>query len=100
MALGQSVNISCLVDASPANVSFFWHVDGDLRSQSSVSISQPLQLDPTGQVLQYRVISLLEYGVLRCLASNSIGKATCHYYVIPKASEYLLNSKLLFNVIL
>ena len=82
--IGDSININCSIDASPSNCSYLWNVpELHLLRHTDRPRLHPLN----ESILLYKVNEQLDFGSIKCQATNWIGKSTCEHFVIPKASK-------------
>ncbi|XP_050705095.1 nephrin-like, partial [Eriocheir sinensis] len=82
--LGQPVNVSCHVKASPPQVKYSWIFNNSLSSQRLPG-EQVLSATEGGSVVEFVAGSHQDYGTLQCWAQNSVGKMSrpCLYHVVP-----------------
>ncbi|XP_050705512.1 protein turtle homolog A-like [Eriocheir sinensis] len=82
--LGQPVNVSCHVKASPSQVKYSWIFNNSLSSQRLPG-EQVLSATEGGSVVEFVAGSHQDYGTLQCWAQNSVGKMSrpCLYHVVP-----------------
>lgn len=79
-AVGESVDLECSVEASPASVTFDWTVNRYL-------LHNHIQHSNNGLTsrMPYKVHTKEDYGTVECLAKNAIGqqKEPCRFHIIP-----------------
>ena len=93
--IGDSININCSIDASPSNCSYLWNVpELHLLRHTDRPLLHPLN----ESTLLYKVSEQLDFGSIKCQATNWIGKSTCEHFVLPKASK--LNGRPAFDFFL
>ncbi|XP_042243331.1 nephrin-like isoform X2 [Homarus americanus] len=85
VGLLEPLNVTCLVDADPPDVTFSWTFNNSVRrEQSEVVSNQRYTTERLRSVLFYTPMTERDYGTLLCHASNSIGtqKTPCSFTVI------------------
>ncbi|XP_068229304.1 nephrin-like [Palaemon carinicauda] len=85
VGLFESLNVSCLVDADPPDVSFTWTFNNSIRREHNKIISpDSYSSEALKSVLYYSPRSERDYGTLLCHATNSIGTQStpCSFTVI------------------
>lgn len=80
----ESVSVACEVDASPTAVTFAWALD-----DSKILSSDQYHTNGTRSVATISPRSPQDYGVLKCWATNTVGrqKEPCSFRIIP-AGEF------------
>ncbi|KAG8175986.1 hypothetical protein JTE90_009862 [Oedothorax gibbosus] len=76
----ESVSVACEVDASPTAVTFAWSLD-----DSKILGSDQYRTNGTRSVATISPRSPQDYGILKCWASNMVGrqKEPCSFRIIP-----------------
>ncbi|XP_066958708.1 nephrin-like [Macrobrachium rosenbergii] len=85
VALTERTNITCAVDADPANVTFTWTFNNSVRrDQSQVVTSDRYSQEGLKSVLVYTPVTEREYGTLFCFATNEVGSQIepCSFTII------------------
>lgn len=83
--IGDSININCSIDASPSNCTYLWNIPELHLVRHSANDKFQLFNDST---LIYKLNDQLDFGSIKCQATNGLGKTTCEHFVLPKASKY------------
>lgn len=82
MAKSEKANISCSVDANPADVSFRWLFNNSAESLDVAS--SHISKAGTTSLVTYTPRTEMDYGTLLCWARNSIGdqRVPCVFHII------------------
>ncbi|KAL6256349.1 hypothetical protein P5V15_012466 [Pogonomyrmex californicus] len=94
----ETISLVCEVEASPTNVTFHWTFNnsGDLSDVPSTKFTN----EGTTSRLNYTPLTDMDYGVLGCWASNSVGhsKQPCLYQIIAAGRPYPLQNCTTYNL--
>ncbi|XP_047356608.1 nephrin-like isoform X2 [Vespa velutina] len=83
VAKQEKANISCQVEANPAEVQFRWTFN---NSAESIDVAAGhIARAGTSSIVSYTPMTELDYGTLLCWATNRIGhqQVPCVYHIIP-----------------
>ncbi|XP_045111942.1 nephrin-like isoform X2 [Portunus trituberculatus] len=100
-ALGQVTNVTCRVEADPANVTFMWSFSNAARHSRSRPIDRDMYTTSgLTSVLQYRPSTVRDYGTLSCYANNSVGtqKEPCTFTLVTAGPPERVTNCSVFNV--
>lgn len=94
-AVGESVDLECSVDASPASVTFEWTANRYLLRNHVQHSNHGLT-----SRLSYRVQSKDDFGTVECAAKNAIGRQRqpCLFHIIAAGLSHCLYHCLPFFV--
>lgn len=95
---GESLNISCKVEADPPVRNFRWKFNnsGETLEVSPRRFTIPSPGEPDGvSVLKYTPATELDYGTLSCWANNEIGTQSrpCLFQIVAAGELYFILSK-------
>ncbi|XP_042911582.1 cell adhesion molecule 1 [Parasteatoda tepidariorum] len=81
VALRQSVEIECLVDANPSSVKFHWYLNNTFRQIPLKGFT----INGTSSTLSYTIKRESDYGHIMCAAENEVGMQTeaCCFTLTP-----------------
>ncbi|KAK3849501.1 hypothetical protein Pcinc_043749, partial [Petrolisthes cinctipes] len=82
--VGQAINITCGVLASPTVVKFSWVFNNTIKSERLPGNQVFLKSDGRS-VAQFRARDQQDYGTLQCWAQNTVGRMArpCLFHIIP-----------------
>lgn len=86
MALHETVQVSCELEANPEDVKFFWKFNNTDNSALILDIPQNLAItNKTKSVLLYTPMTEHDYGTLLCKGENIIGqqREPCLFHINP-----------------
>ncbi|XP_076043918.1 nephrin-like isoform X2 [Oratosquilla oratoria] len=97
----EHLNVTCVVDADPPNVSFTWTFNNSVRNEQGQDISSNrFSQDGLSSTLLYVPMTERDYGTLLCYASNSVGhqKVPCSFTVISAGPPEQVSNCTSYNV--
>ncbi|ROT68269.1 putative sidestep protein, partial [Penaeus vannamei] len=82
--LGQYINVTCTVKASPNVAKYLWVFNNSVTSER-IPGDQVLKTPEGGSVVKFIARAHQDYGTLQCWAQNSVGRMTqpCLFHVVP-----------------
>lgn len=88
VARHEEANVSCTVEADPAEVAFRWTFNNSIGE--SIDILSYNSDGASKSIARYIPRTRLDYGQLYCFAKNSIGvmKEPCVFTIIPTGEIY------------
>lgn len=92
VARHEEANISCTVEADPAEVAFRWTFNNSIGE--SIDILSYNSDGASKSIARYIPRTRLDYGQLYCFAKNSIGvmKEPCVFTIIPTGEIYKIKT--------
>lgn len=88
----EKVNISCEVEANPADVVFKWSFN---NSQESVDVlPNHITKSGTSSIVSHVPATDMDYGTLLCSASNKVGqqRTPCMYHIVAAGEKFVYDS--------
>ncbi|XP_042872413.1 nephrin-like [Penaeus japonicus] len=82
--LGQYINVTCTVKASPNVAKYLWVFNNSVTSER-IPGDQVFKTPDGGSVVRFIARAHQDYGTLQCWAQNSVGRMTqpCLFHVVP-----------------
>ncbi|CAL4065335.1 unnamed protein product [Meganyctiphanes norvegica] len=83
-AIGQPINVSCAVHASPSDLKYSWVFNNSVTSERLPG-DQIFLTEGGRSMVRFLARSHQDYGTLQCWAHNSVGRMTkpCYFHVVP-----------------
>lgn len=85
----EKVNITCEVEANPADVVFKWSFN---NSQESVDVlPNHITKSGTSSIVSHVPATDMDYGTLLCSASNKVGqqRTPCMYHIVAAGEKFV-----------
>ncbi|KAK7012937.1 hypothetical protein SK128_008518 [Halocaridina rubra] len=82
--IGQYINVSCIVLASPSKVKYSWVFNNSVTSQRLPG-DQVFTAKDGSSIVSFQPQDPNDYGTLQCWAQNSVGRMTtpCLFHIVP-----------------
>ncbi|XP_047494051.1 nephrin-like [Penaeus chinensis] len=82
--LGQYINVTCTVKASPSVAKYLWAFNNSVTTER-IPGDQVFKTPEGGSVVKFIARAHQDYGTLQCWAQNSVGRMAqpCLFHVVP-----------------
>ncbi|XP_053211288.1 hemicentin-1-like isoform X2 [Panonychus citri] len=94
VSLGETLRITCEVEASPGKVDFYWLLNGSMGHENQPDLTN-FKFNSEGLIskLEYQVKSKDDFGIFECWSRNAIGPQLepCLFTLIPSGPPEALS---------